>query len=64
MIVGVPREIKAHEYRVAMLPVGVEELGRAGHRVLIASAVNMHEGKITNKAVARTFDLEPTQFLA
>ena len=26
MIVGVPKEIKADEYRVAMLPVGVEEL--------------------------------------
>ena len=35
MIVGVPKEIKRDEYRVAMLPVGVEELTRAGHRVLI-----------------------------
>ncbi len=35
MIVGVPKEIKAHEYRIAMLPVGVEEMTRAGHTVLI-----------------------------
>lgn len=35
MIVGVPREIKRDEYRVAMLPVGVEELVRGGHRVLV-----------------------------
>ena len=35
MIVGVPKEIKADEYRVAMLPVGVEELVRRGHQVLI-----------------------------
>jgi alanine dehydrogenase len=35
MIVGVPKEIKSDEYRVAMLPVGVEELTRAGHKVLI-----------------------------
>src|SRR5829696_1231260 len=35
MIVGVPKEIKSDEYRVAMLPVGVEELTRAGHQVLI-----------------------------
>ena len=35
MIVGVPREIKADESRVALLPVGVETLVRAGHRVLI-----------------------------
>ena len=32
MIVGVPKEIKQDEYRVAMLPVGVEELVRAGTR--------------------------------
>ena len=31
MIVGVPKEIKQDEYRVAMLPVGVEELVRRGH---------------------------------
>ncbi len=35
MIIGVPREIKDHEYRVAMLPVGVELLTQAGHRVLV-----------------------------
>lgn len=35
MIIGVPKEIKADEYRVAMLPVGVAELTQAGHRVLI-----------------------------
>jgi alanine dehydrogenase len=35
VIVGVPKEIKRDEYRVAMLPVGVEELGRAGHKVLV-----------------------------
>ena len=34
MIVGVPKEIKRDEYRVALLPVGVEELVRAGHQVL------------------------------
>ena len=37
MIVGVPREIKSDEYRVAMLPVGAEELTGAGHTVLIES---------------------------
>ncbi len=35
MIIGVPREIKDHEYRVAVLPVGVELLTRAGHSVII-----------------------------
>ncbi|QDT38536.1 alanine dehydrogenase [Stratiformator vulcanicus] len=35
MIVGVPREVKSDEYRVAMLPAGVEELVTAGHEVLV-----------------------------
>ena len=34
MIVGVPKEIKSDEYRVAMLPVGALELTQAGpHRL-------------------------------
>jgi alanine dehydrogenase len=44
MIVGVPKEIKAHEYRVALLPVGVEELRRAGHRVLVQKAAGLGSG--------------------
>ncbi len=44
MIVGVPQEIKADEYRVAMLPVGVEELTRAGHRVLIQRGAGLGSG--------------------
>jgi len=35
VIVGVPREIKTEEYRVAMTPVGVRELVAHGHRVLV-----------------------------
>ncbi|MGA8852365.1 MAG: alanine dehydrogenase [Aeromicrobium sp.] len=35
MIVGVPREIKNHEYRVAITPAGVHELTRRGHDVII-----------------------------
>ena len=35
MQVGVPREIKNHEYRVAITPAGVHELGRHGHDVFI-----------------------------
>src|SRR6185312_2632819 len=44
MIVGVPREIKPDEYRVAMVPAGVEELTRAGHRVLIQSGAGAGSG--------------------
>jgi alanine dehydrogenase len=35
MIVGVPKEVKDNEYRVALTPEGARELSHAGHRVLI-----------------------------
>lgn len=35
MLIGVPREIKNHEYRVGLTPAGVRELSKAGHQVLI-----------------------------
>jgi alanine dehydrogenase len=33
--IGIPRELKNHEYRVAMTPAGVLELTRRGHEVLV-----------------------------
>jgi alanine dehydrogenase len=33
--VGIPREVKNHEYRVAITPAGVHELVRHGHEVFI-----------------------------
>ncbi len=44
MIVGVPREIKSDEYRVAMLPVGAEELTAAGHTVLMEAGAGQGSG--------------------
>jgi len=44
MIVGVPSEIKSDEYRVALLPVGAEELRRAGHRVLVQAGAGLGSG--------------------
>jgi alanine dehydrogenase len=35
--VGIPREVKNHEYRVAITPSGVHELSRAGHDVYVES---------------------------
>jgi alanine dehydrogenase len=35
MRIGVPREIKVHEYRVGLVPAGVRELVAAGHEVLV-----------------------------
>jgi alanine dehydrogenase len=35
MKIGVPKEIKVHEYRVGMVPAGVKELVQGGHQVLV-----------------------------
>lgn len=35
MRIGVPKEVKNHEYRVAITPVGVHELVAHGHEVLV-----------------------------
>ena len=35
MLVGVPKEIKNNEYRVAMTPAGVQQLIEQGHQVLV-----------------------------
>ncbi|GAA3603306.1 alanine dehydrogenase [Microlunatus ginsengisoli] len=37
MLVGVPSEVKNHEYRVALTPAGAHELIRHGHEVVIQS---------------------------
>ncbi|NBE85276.1 alanine dehydrogenase [Micromonospora rubida] len=37
MKVGIPREIKNHEYRVAITPAGVNEFTRGGHQVFVES---------------------------
>jgi len=35
MLIGVPKEIKVHEYRVGLTPASVRELVERGHRVLV-----------------------------
>jgi len=35
MIIGVPKEIKNHEYRIGLTPAGVKELSVNGHQVIV-----------------------------
>jgi len=44
MILGVPREIKDDEYRIAMLPVGVDLLTNAGHKVIVEKGAGLGSG--------------------
>lgn len=51
MLIGVPREIKNHEYRVAITPSGVKEFTNHGHSVLIESGAGLGSA-ITDDAYA------------
>ena len=44
MIVGVPKEIKADEHRIALLPVGAEELVARKHEVLVEKNAGLESG--------------------
>jgi len=48
MIVGIPKEIKADEYRVSMTPAGVHDLVIRGHKVLLEDKAGEGSG-ITNQ---------------
>ena len=41
MKVGIPREVKNNEYRVAITPAGVHELVRNGHEVVIEAGAGL-----------------------
>jgi alanine dehydrogenase len=44
MIIGVPKEIKEQEYRVALLPSGAYQLSRRGHEVLVERGAGIGAG--------------------
>ena len=44
MLIGVPKEIKREEYRVAVTPAGVEALTGAGHQVIIEKDAGVPSG--------------------
>ena len=44
MLIGVPREIKPDEHRVALTPAGTEALTAAGHQVLIEADAGLGSG--------------------
>lgn len=44
MIIGIPKEIKNHEYRVGMSPAGVRELNIQGHTMLVEAGAGHGSG--------------------
>ena len=44
MIIGIPKEIKDNEYRVALTPAGAHALAQGGHRILIETGAGAGSG--------------------
>ena len=44
MLVGVPKEIKNHEYRVGLIPTSVRELIHHGHQVIVETGAGLGAG--------------------
>jgi alanine dehydrogenase len=60
MKVGIPREVKNHEYRVAITPAGVHELARAGHDVYVEADAGVGSSISNEEYVAAGATILPT----
>jgi alanine dehydrogenase len=60
MVIGVPKEIKDREYRVAMVPGGVEALVKAGHRIIIESSAGLGTGITDENYIEAGAEILPT----
>ena len=62
MIVGVPREVKDNEFRVALTPEGARELTHAGHQVLVekdaGTGSSLYEDRYIRAIQTRPVDLQ------
>jgi alanine dehydrogenase len=60
MRIGVPREIKVHEYRVGLIPASVEELVKDGHTVVVETRAGAGIGFSDDKYRAAGATIVPT----
>ncbi len=60
MIIGVPKEIKNHEYRVGMIPASVRELGSLGHQVYVETNAGSGIGFSDDDYIAVGASILPT----
>ncbi len=60
MIIGVPKEIKNHEYRVGMIPSSVRELVSHGHQIFIETNAGNGIGISDDDYIAAGASILPT----
>ena len=59
MKIGVPKEVKNHEYRVAITPIGVHELTANGHEVYIQTGAGLGSSITDEEYVAEGATIVP-----
>jgi hypothetical protein len=57
MIIGIPKEIKTHEYRVGMTPSGVAELKNDAHTILVEAGAGEGSGFTDNEYLDADADI-------
>jgi alanine dehydrogenase len=60
MIIGVPKEVKNHEYRVAVVPAGVRSLVREGHTIIVQKSAGEGSGISDQEYLAAGAAIRPT----
>ena len=60
MLIGVPKEIKNHEYRVGMVPASVRELINHGHQVVVETNAGIGIGFTDEDYIAVGAEILPT----
>ncbi len=60
MIIGIPKEIKNNENRVALTPAGAQELTRRGHKVYVQATAGVNSGFEDADYVAVGAEILPT----
>jgi len=59
VIIGIPKEVKDHEYRVAATPEGVREAVGAGHRVVVEASAGVGSAITDDAFVAAGAEILP-----
>ena len=60
MIIGVPKEIKTAENRVALVPAGAEAFAAAGHKVYLEQGAGLGSGFTDDAYIAVGAEIVPT----
>lgn len=60
MLVGVPKEIKNHEYRVGLTPESVAELVGQGHSVIVETNAGIGMGADDDQYLSAGAEISPT----